>query len=151
MKSNKKEKFIIYTDGASRGNPGPAGAGVVFAKPGGKVLKKYDKYLGEKTNNEAEYEAAIWALNKFKALFGKKKAKKAEIELRTDSELLEKQMNGQFKIKSEELSSLFLELWNLRLDFGKVEITHIGREKNKKADLLANEALDRELGQKGLF
>ncbi len=145
------EKFIIYTDGASRGNPGPAAIGVVFLNSKRQVLKEYNCYKGEKTNNEAEYEAIIWGLKKFKALWGKKKAKEAEIEVNTDSELIAEQMNGRYKIESEKLQKLFLKLWNLRLDFGAVEIKHIPREKNKRADELANEALDQKLSQKGLF
>jgi len=144
-------KYIIYTDGASRGNPGPAGAGVVVLDSKKNPLKKLSKFLGKKTNNEAEYLALIWALEKFKALFGKKKAKSSKIELRTDSELVANQMNGEFKIEEEKLQKLFLRLWNLRLDFTKVEIKHVPREKNKKADRLANEALDKELNQKELF
>lgn len=145
------EKFSIYTDGASRGNPGPAGIGMVFLNAKGEVLKEYSRYSGEKTNNEAEYEAVIWALKKFKALWGKKKAKKAQIEVNTDSELVAEQINGCYKVEDEKLQKLFLELWNLRLDFGAVGIRHIPREKNKRADELANEALDQKLSQKELF
>ncbi len=147
----EKEKFIIYTDGASRGNPGPAAIGVVFLNSKKQVLKEYGRYIGEKTNNEAEYRAVIWALKKFKALWGKKKAKEAEIRVNTDSELVAQQINGRYKIENEKLQSLFLELWNLRLDFSAVEINYIPREKNERADLLANQALDQKLSQKDLF
>ena len=145
------EKLIIYTDGASRGNPGPAGAGMVFVNKRGDVIEKFCKFLGKKTNNEAEYEAVILALKKFKALYSKKKAKKTEVEIRTDSELVAKQMNGRYKIENENLQKIFMKLWNLRLDFKEVKIKHVPREKNHEADALANQALDKEINQKELF
>ena len=138
------KKIIIYTDCGSRGNPGPAGIGIVFCNEKGQVFKKYSQYIGEATNNEAEYKACIFALKKFKALFSKKIAKMSEVELRTDSELLVKQLNGLYKILEGNIQKLFLETWNLRLDFQKVKFKLISREKNKKADELANEALDKE-------
>lgn len=137
------KKFIIYTDGGSRGNPGPAAIGVVICNEKENELKKYGEYLGGGlTNNEAEYQAAIFALKKFKALFGKKLAENTEVEVRSDSELLVKQINGDYKILDEKIQKLFLELWNLRLDFKKIKFRLISRNKNKEADRLANEALD---------
>lgn len=131
-----EEKLIIYTDGGARGNPGPAAIGVVVGS------KKYGEYIGETTNNIAEYKAVIFALKKAKALIGKKKAAEAEIEVNLDSELIERQLNGEYKILDEDLQPLFIEVWNLKLDFKKVEFKHIPREKNKVADRLVNEALD---------
>ena len=145
------EKFIIYTDGGARDNPGPAGAGAVLCNEKGVVLKEYTEYLGEGTNNEAEYKAAILGLKKTRAFLGKKKAKKANIALKTDSELVAKQINGEYKIKDEKLQPLFFELWNLRLDFAKFEIVSVPREKNEKADMLANQAIDEGLAQKRLM
>ena len=81
-------------------------------------------------------------MKKFKALFGKKLAKSSEIELRTDSELLVKQLNGEYKILEPKIQSLFLEVWNLKLDFKKVKFKFISRIQNKIADSLANEALN---------
>jgi len=135
-------KIIIYTDGGSRGNPGPSAIGIVFCNEKGDIIKKYSEVLGELTNNEAEYQAVIFALKKFKALFGNKLAKNSEIEVRADSELLIKQMQGLYKILEPKIQSLFLTAWNLKLDFKKVKFKIIPREKNKTADRLVNEALD---------
>ncbi len=137
------KKIIIFTDGGSRGNPGPGALGVVFVNEKGQDFRKYSEFLGEElTNNEAEYQAVIFGLKKFKALFGKKLAKSSEIELRTDSELLVKQLNGEYKILEPKIQSLFLEVWNLKLDFKKVKFKFISRIQNKIADSLANEALN---------
>ena len=136
------KKIIIYTDGGSRGNPGPSAIGVVFCNEKGDIVKKYSEKIGEATNNEAEYQAVIFALKKFKALFGKKLAESSEIEVRADSELLIKQLNGQYKILEPKIQSLFLMVWNLKLDFKKVKFKTISREQNKTADRLVNEALD---------
>jgi ribonuclease HI len=136
-------KIIIYTDGGSRGNPGPAAAGVVFCNEKGEILKKYSQYLGDGlTNNEAEYQAVIFALNKFKSLFGKKLSQNSELEIRSDSELLINQLNGKYKILTPEIQSLFVTIWNLKLDFKNVKFKHISREKNKEADYLVNEVLN---------
>ena len=139
------KKIIIYTDGGSRGNPGPAAIGAVFCNEKGQAIKKYSEYLGENfTNNQAEYQAVISALKKFKALFGKKLAQSSEIELRSDSEFLIKQLQGKYKILDPEIQSLFLQVWNLKFDFKKVKFKLISREKNKEADQLVNEALENE-------
>jgi ribonuclease HI len=136
------KKIIIYTDGGSKGNPGPSGIGIVFCNQKKQVIKKYSEYLGKATNNVAEYKAVIFALKKFKALFGKKLAKSTEIELKSDSELLVRQLNGEYKILDPTIQDLFLEIWNLRLDFQKVKFKLISRNKNKKADSLVKEAID---------
>ncbi len=143
-------KVIIYTDGGSRGNPGPSAIGAVFCNEKGQSFKKYSEYLGENiTNNEAEYQAMIFALQKFKALFGKQLVKNTDIEIRSDSELLVKQLAGEYKVLEPKIQSLFLTIWNLRVDFKKVRLTLIRREKNKEADELVNEALDnRDKNQK---
>lgn len=135
-------KIIIYTDGGSQGNPGPGGIGVVFCNEKGQVIKEYSEYLGDKvTNNEAEYKAVIFALKKFKALFSKKLAKNTKVEIRSDSELLVKQLNSKYKIINEKIQPLFLKVWNLRFDFQKVVFKSVPREKNKEADSLANKAV----------
>jgi len=136
------KKIIIYTDGGSRGNPGPAAIGVIFCNQKNQVIKKYSQYLGKATNNVAEYQAVIFALKKFKALFGKKLAKSTEIELRSDSELLIRQFNGEYKILDQKIQPLFLKIWNLKLDFKKVKFKLISRKKNKEADSLVNEVLN---------
>jgi len=139
------KKIIIYTDGGSRGNPGPSAIGVVLGD------KEYSENIGVRTNNEAEYEAVIFALKKAKALFGKKAIKTSEVEVRSDSELLIKQLNGEYKILEPKIQSLFLKAWNLRIDFGKVKFTLIPREKNSGADRLVNEALDVQGRHQTLF
>jgi len=137
------KKIIIYTDGGSRGNPGLAGIGVVFCNEKNQIIKEYAEYLGDRmTNNEAEYNAVIFALKKFKLLFGKELAKKSEIEIRSDSELMIKQLNAQYKVLDEKIQPLFLQIWNLKFDFNKIKFKQIPRERNKDADRLANEAMD---------
>ncbi|MCD6270791.1 ribonuclease HI family protein [bacterium] len=133
-------KFIIYTDGASKGNPGPARIGVVICDEEGNVLREYSKDIGNATNNEAEYQAVIFALKKIKALYGKKTAKNAEIEIRSDSELLVSQLNRKYKILDPKIQKFFIQLWNLTIDFKKVIFTLIPREANKRADKLANQS-----------
>ena len=142
-------KIFINTDGGSRGNPGPAALGVVFSNERGEVLKKYSQALGQATNNEAEYQALIFALKKAKALFGKEKIKQMEIAARLDSELIVKQLNHEYKIEEKNLQPLFLKVWNLLIDFGPVKFIAIPREQNKEADKLVNQALDSK--QEGLF
>jgi len=128
-----KNRAIIYTDGGSRGNPGPSALGVVIEDENGKILKEYSRYLGEATNNQAEYEAVIFALQKAKQL------KIKELEIRTDSELIGKQFMGKYKIKDPDLQQLFIKAWNLRLDYDRADIKIIPRERNKKADKLVNQ------------
>ena len=130
---------VVFTDGGARGNPGPAAIGAVIGKQG------YGIFIGNTTNNIAEYQAVIFALKKLKALVGAKRAQELSIEVRMDSELLVRQFNGKYKIKDKELQPLFVEVWNARLDFGSVKFVHIPREKNKAADKLVNEALDARL------
>jgi len=134
-------KITIYTDGGARNNPGPAAVGVVIKKQE-EILKKYNEFIGEATNNEAEYQAIIFALKKAKLLFGKKKTKEMEIELCSDSELAIKQLNHEYKIKESNLQPLFIKVWNLTLDFKQVNFKHVLRDKNKEADRLVNQALD---------
>ena len=138
-----KHKFLIHTDGGARGNPGPAAAGVVIE---GDLIghKEFGEYLGETTNNEAEYRAVVLALKKLKHLVGSKKVKDSNVEIHVDSELLERQLNGEYKIKDENIKNFFLEIWNLKTDFGKVSFKHIPREKNANADAVVNQILDKE-------
>ena len=142
-------KISFYSDGGARGNPGPAALGVVIRI--GETVKEYAKFLGPLTNNEAEYQAAIFALKKLKQLLGIKKAKEAIVEAYSDSELLVKQMSGVYKVKHPKIQILFLSLWNLSLDFKKVNFHAIPREENKEADALVNQALDQEPRSKKLI
>lgn len=145
------KKIIIFIDGGARGNPGPAAIGVVFCNEKGAVLKKFSHFLGHKTNNEAEYHAAIFALEKLKALLGKKLCKVTEVEIRSDSQLLVFQMQKKYKILEKELQPLFVTLWNLTLDFKKVTFKLISRNKNKDADALVKETLDSIDTQRSIF
>lgn len=146
------KKIIIYTDGGSRGNPGKAAIGVVFCNEKGESFKEYAEYLGDQiTNNEAEYQAVIFALKKFKALLGKTIAETSDVEVKSDSELMVKQLKGEYKILEPRIQQLFLEVWNLKIDFKKIHFSLIPREKNKQADKLVNEALDKEVSNQKLF
>jgi len=131
-------KIIIYTDGGARNNPGPAAIGAIIGE------KEYSKFLGSATNNEAEYQAVVFALKKIKQLIGKEKSEKTEVEIRSDSELLVNQLNGKYKIKEKDLIPFFIEIWNLKQDFGSVKFLQIPREENKKADWLVNRELDNQ-------
>ena len=135
-------KFIVYTDGGARGNPGPAASGYVIKNEKGETLKEQGEYIGEKTNNEAEYRAPIFALKKIKATWGKDKAKKTEVQVFSDSQLVVRQFNREYKVENENMQKFFLELWNLTIDFKNVTFTAVPREKNKEADKMVNEALD---------
>lgn len=126
--------LVIYTDGGARGNPGPAAIGVHIIG-----VKDYKEYIGEATNNQAEYKAVLLALKKAKELGAK------EIKFYLDSELVVKQLNGEYKIKDKDLSKLFVRAWNLMLSFKKVYYFYVPREKNKQADKLVNEAFDEKL------
>jgi len=144
---SKSEKLIVYTDGGSRGNPGEAAIGVVICDEKENSIKEYGEAIGVKTNNEAEYAAVISALKKIKALFGKEKAKKIEINFKMDSEFVMKQLNGEYKIEEERMQPLFIAVWNLKMDFARVTFSHVRREQNKEADRLVNMALDSRQGK----
>jgi len=135
------KKIIIYTDGGSRGNPGKSALGVVIKLSNS--LKTYSKFLSKATNNEAEYQAVIFALKKLKSLISKKQAKNTQVVIKTDSELMAKQLTGKYKLKDKDLIPLFVEIWNLKQDFLKVEFEIIKREQNKLADKLVNQELDK--------
>lgn len=138
------DRLIVHIDGGARGNPGPAALGVVVADAQGRVLGEYAQALGVKTNNEAEYSAAIFALEKIKARWGKQKIKEISIEVYSDSQLLVEQINGRYKIVNSKLVPLFLKLWNLKTEFGEVVFNQVSREANEEADRLVNQALDQE-------
>lgn len=145
------KKILIYIDGGSRGNPGPSAIGLVFANEKDQVIKRYSQYLGNATNNEAEYQALIFALKKIKALLGKKLAFQSEIKILSDSELLVKQITGEYKVLDEKIQKLFLIAWNLKIDFKKIKFRLIPREKNQEADKLVNESLAIAEKTKGLI
>ena len=138
------QTITIHTDGGARGNPGPAGIGAVIVGADGKVLKEVSKFLGTQTNNFAEYQAVIEALEATKKLFGAAKLKETHVNLFLDSELVVRQLNGLYQIKEPTLFPQFIKIHNLRVkDFPHVTFSHVPREKNKGADRLANEAMDK--------
>ncbi len=135
------EKIIIFTDGGSRGNPGIAGVGVaIFDNK--KEIKGVSKFLGKRTNNWAEYEAVVLALETAHRMFGKKTLK-MDFEIRMDSQLVQRQLNNEYQIKEESLFEQYIKIHNLIIKyFPHIKFIHIPREKNKRADELSNEAMD---------
>ena len=129
-------KLIIYTDGGARNNPGPAGIGVVAYDEQKNRIFQISKYIGNATNNQAEYQAVLAGIKKAFEL----KAK--ELIFYLDSELVVKQLNREYKVKNKDLASLFVQIYNVILDFKKVTFQHIPREMNKEADRLVNEAIN---------
>jgi ribonuclease HI len=134
-----KEQLIIYTDAASRGNPGKAGIGIIIYNSKGEVLHQEAQYIGKATNNIAEYIAVIYGLQE--GIIRKAK----NLTIYTDSELLVRQIDGQYQIKNHFLRNLFSLIKHLSTGFEKLTIKHINREKNKEADQLANKAIDLSL------
>ncbi|PIR96353.1 MAG: ribonuclease H [Candidatus Doudnabacteria bacterium CG10_big_fil_rev_8_21_14_0_10_42_18] len=129
--------YTIFTDGGSRGNPGPAGVGVVVYDSENKIVGKYNGYIGRATNNVAEYKALVLALEKAALLPTPEK-----LTVNMDSELIVRQMNGQYKIKEPALKDLALKVFSLTKKFQSVIFNHVPREKNKLADKLVNIAID---------
>jgi ribonuclease HI len=129
-------KVITFSDGGARGNPGPAATGVVIKNTSGKILAEYGEYLGKQTNNFAEYSAFISALKRAKTLGA------TEVDCFVDSQLLEKQIKREWRVKDEVLQKLFIEAWNAMGQFKKVNVHHIRREHNKQADSWVNKILD---------
>lgn len=131
-------KYILYTDGGSRGNPGPAGIGAVLFDESNKVIKEISEYIGEATNNQAEYKALIRGLEEVQNF------KADEVQIIMDSELIVKQIKQEYKVKNKDLAPLFVKAWNLLNKFSKWSIKHVKRDKNKHADELVNKALDKK-------
>ena len=133
---NKKIK--IFSDGGARGNPGPAGIGVAIFNSADELIGAHKKYIGEATNNQAEYRALIAALEKASEIGAE------TIEVMMDSELIVKQIKREYKVKNAGLAPLFLKVHNLTQRFKSAKFRHIRREQNTAADKLANEAMDRK-------
>jgi ribonuclease HI len=129
----------LFTDGAARGNPGPAGAGAVIINPDGHIVAKVGKFLGEETNNVAEYMGLIIGLKRAKAMGIK------ELDVLADSELMVRQLNGDYAVKAEHLKPLHDEVQALLKAFSVIEIRHIPREENAQADAMSNRAIDERL------
>ena len=133
----------MHSDGGARGNPGPAAIGVVIENEIGERLDEISETIGETTNNIAEYTAVLRGLYALQGLFGED-TKNLEIDWRLDSELVVKQLAGDYKVKNPGLRTLFEEIRDLRSRFPKLTLKHVRRELNKEADQLVNEALDRK-------
>lgn len=129
-------KLILYTDGASRGNPGPAALGVVLRDTKGEIVREFGLELGRATNNEAEYHALLVGL---KAAL---ECRATELEIRSDSDLMVAQLRGDYKIRASNLKPLFQRAKREFKRFKRIEIVHVFRESNRRADWLANRALN---------
>ncbi|MES2134809.1 MAG: ribonuclease HI family protein [Patescibacteria group bacterium] len=135
-------QIIIYTDGGSRGNPGPSGSGAVVKGLNGKNVASISAFLGVRTNNWAEYEALILALRAAVDAFGTPVPH--GVVVRMDSELIVRQMKGEYKVKHPVLKEQYTKVRVLIAEsFPQIKFTHIPREENSEADALANEAMDR--------
>ena len=128
--------IVIFTDGASRGNPGPAAIGVVIQDEKGNVICTISLCLGKATNNQAEYRAIIAGLEKAREMGA------TDVEVRSDSELMVRQLSGEYKVKNALLTPLYLKTQELSRGFSSFKVNYIPREKNSEADKLANQALD---------
>ena len=133
-------KIIINTDGGARGNPGPAGIGVVFRNEQNNIIAEHNQYIGETTNNVAEYKALILGLTEAQ------KIDATDLLINMDSELVVKQMKGQYKIKEPGLQLLAGEVFKHIKNFHSVNFNHVRREFNKEADKLVNQAINKHLG-----
>jgi len=149
--ASRHEEFlqlVLYVDGASRGNPGEAGAGVVLATGEGRRVGEISQYLGRKTNNQAEYWALLLGLRKAKRLGGR------HVRVFTDSELMERQVNGVYRVKDLGLREMYKRVTECAAAFSSFEVTAIPRGQNREADALANLAIERriakEKGEQGM-
>lgn len=135
------DELTIFTDGGSRGNPGPAASGVVIKTTDGKVIEAFGRYLGDTTNNQAEYKAVLFALQEAK------KYNPRRIQFFMDSQLAVRQLNGDYRMKNEFLRPIYDQILKLA-DQYETSFEHVYREKNKEADAQVNIAIDKALGLK---
>lgn len=136
MIAHNHHAIKIYTDGGARGNPGPAAAAAILLNEAGEEIAREAKYMGTATNNQAEYTAVLLGLEKAEALSVKK------VTVFMDSELVVKQLSGEYKVKNAELAKLFVRVWNLTRKFDRVDFHHVRREYNQTADALVNQTID---------
>ena len=136
-----------FTDGAARGNPGHAGIGVVLKDETGRILAQKKRYLGKTTNNVAEYSALLECLNHLNELLGAdKNFECSKLVVHSDSELMVRQLNGEYKVKDKNLKALFAAVQQvLHSSPYEFSIKHVPREENREADNLANESIDEHL------
>jgi ribonuclease HI len=132
-------RLRLFSDGAARGNPGPAGAGAVLVDPDGHVVARLGKYLGTQTNNYAEYMGLLLGLRHARSLGVR------EVEVLADSELLIRQLEGRYQVKSATLRPLYEEAARLLKEFSRVKLHHVPREKNRAADEMSNRAIDERM------
>ena len=132
----KGEKLTLFVDGASRGNPGPSGIGVVLYDGGRRVVRSFGKYIGETTNNVAEYTALLVGLQEALQL------QAGSLRVHTDSQLLARQLQGLYKVKQPHLKILWDQIRDLIPSLHSFAVHHVPREKNREADRLANQAID---------
>jgi ribonuclease HI len=137
-------KLILNTDGGARGNPGPAGIGAVVRNEKGLIIGQYKKYIGETTNNQAEYKALILGLEEAWKISNIQNPI-VDLEIRMDSELIVRQMQGRYKIKDQGLKPLAEQVLKLCKNFSAVTFHHVPRAQNSDADKLVNEAIDEEI------
>jgi ribonuclease HI len=133
-----RERLVVNVDGGARGNPGPAAIGVVVSTPDGEVLEEHSERIGSATNNVAEYRALMLGLERALALGAR------EVELIGDSELVVRQVQGEYKVRDEVLWRLHKHVIRALAEFDSWSIRHVRREENEAADRLVNEVLDAE-------
>lgn len=131
-----QKSIEIFVDGASRGNPGPSGIGIVFYDKEKKIVKKLFKFIGNATNNVAEYSALIYGIQE--ALIDRY----ADVTIKSDSELMTRQLRGEYRVKNENLKPYYDQFLHLSRGFEKIKVVSIGRKDNSVADKLANKAID---------
>ena len=132
---------MVNVDGGARGNPGPAAVAAVVAQPDGEIVHERSAYIGEATNNVAEYRAVLLGLEAARELGAR------EVEVINDSELVSRQIGGEYKVKHAGLKPLFLETMRALREFDSWSVRSVRRESNERADELVNEALDEALGR----
>jgi ribonuclease HI len=137
--AGRHRRLLVYSDGAARGNPGPAGAGAVLCAPDGTPIEELGKYLGINTNNFAEYTGLILGLRRALELGAR------EVDVRADSELMVKQLQGKYRVKAPNLQPLYEEAVALLRKFDRVTVAHVYREQNRHADEMSNRAIDERM------
>ena len=137
-------EWLLMVDGAARGNPGPAGCGAVILDENSVVVRELSRYLGHTTNNVAEYEALLMGLEVLVEL------NRNRIVVQSDSQLLVRQLNGEYRVKDEKLKVLYQRVTNLLRQFSAYRIVHVRREFNKLADRLANRGIDNAMDRKSV-
>lgn len=140
---SRADRVVVHVDGGARGNPGPAGIGVVISDSDGSELARANDYIGEATNNIAEYKALLLGLTQARA-------HGAEVEIVNDSELVARQVTGEYKVKSADLRPLHAQALDLLNEFERWSIRSVPRAENEPADLLVNDAIDARRSTVGL-